>query len=189
MQQTINQPVPGHDPTATELLALFQEHFVVAGARLREEQVLPDLEAELLNPALGYESRADRQLAGWRLFLQLTPWMLCRVLVPESPEAMALFDHPEQALLPTLGPRVSVTILGQTQDAHVQFDRQLGVFGVQPLVVGLASYRSAEEVFTAWSGVIHQREEMRRQRAMDCRWQQELSRREIFSAFRGAASG
>ncbi|MBF0152805.1 MAG: [NiFe]-hydrogenase assembly chaperone HybE [Magnetococcales bacterium] len=173
---------PG-DPGEVEFHARFRVLFEAATEGLRREQVLPGLEADFLNLALGHETRACRHLEGWTLFLQLTPWMLCRVLVPETPRT-AIPDGRERVSLPTLGPRTSLTILGQTQEAHTQYDPQLGFFYIQPLVVGLSRYQTGDQVFAAWTDVVRFRDTIRKERSMECRWQQDLTRREIFGSFR-----
>ncbi|MBF0175253.1 MAG: [NiFe]-hydrogenase assembly chaperone HybE [Magnetococcales bacterium] len=177
------QPSPC-DPEWVFFLQAFQELFAAATRRLGAEQSVPGLEMEVINPLLGHEVRACRHVEGWSVFLQLTPWMLCRVLVPGKPPHDTVAQAWEQVSLPTLGPRVSLTMLGQDQDAHVQYDPQLGSFYLQPLVVGLSRYQTADQVFSAWTDVVQFRENVRRERSMTCRWQQDLTRREIFGSFR-----
>ncbi|MBF0136399.1 MAG: [NiFe]-hydrogenase assembly chaperone HybE [Magnetococcus sp. DMHC-1] len=170
-------------PDDAGLLREYGTLFAAASERLQQEQGVPGLTGDFFNPALGHEMRSFRRLAGWILFLQLTPWMLCRVLVPDAAQKMAM-ERLEKVLLPTLGPRISVTVLEETREAHAQYDARQGFFLVQPLVIGLAQYQTADQVFAAWTDVIQFRENVRRERSLTCRWQQDLTRREMFGSFR-----
>jgi hypothetical protein len=143
-----------------------------------------------VNEQMGIEVRAFRRLEGWRLALVLTPWMLARVLVPDRDPRLPLppgwtAAARDGAPYQVLGPPMSFSILGQDQQAHLNYHPSLGHYLLQPIALNMAPYASPEAVFEAWSEVIRTREENMEKHRDDCLWQQEISRRELFSRLRG----
>jgi hypothetical protein len=142
-----------------------------------------------VNERLGVEVRAFRRFEGWRMALVLTPWMLARLLVPDRdpqlplpPEWRAEVRH--GAPYQTLGPKVTFAILGQEQQAHLNYHPWLGHHLLQPIAFNMGAYASPEAVFDAWSKVIRTRDENMERHRKDCAWQREISRRELFSRLR-----
>lgn len=145
----------------------------------------------MANQRLGVQIRAFRRLEQWRVLLLLTPWMLSRLLVPERdpgivvpPEwrAEARRDAPYQLL----GPRVKPTILGRSQQAHLNYHPLLGHYLLQPIALDMEHYASPEAVFEQWNQVILTRDENMEKHRRDCPWQKEVSRRELFGRLRGS---
>lgn len=143
----------------------------------------------MLNPALGIQQRAFRQIEGWRVLLLLTPWMLARLLfpktppVPSLPEGWSAADRRDANYL-VLGPRLSFQLLGQTQQAHLNYHPRLGHYLLQPICLNLQPYEDADAVFEAWNAVIRTRDENLAKARRDCPLQEEVSRRELFTRFR-----
>jgi hypothetical protein len=144
-----------------------------------------------INERMGIEVRAFRRFEGWRLALVLTPWMLARVLIPDRdprlplpPEWTTAARHgaPHQVL----GPAMSFSILGQDQQAHLNYHPWLGHYLLQPIALNMAPYASPNAVFDAWGEVIRTRDENMEKHRKDCLWQEEISRRELFSRLRGS---
>lgn len=140
----------------------------------------------MANHALGIEFRALRRVENWRLLLVLTPWLLTRLLVPDEdpglpvpPEwaATRLTDADYQVL----GPRLSFEWLGTAQQAHLAYDRRLGHYLQQPLVLNMQGYADAEAVFAAWDDVIRKRDANMAAFQKECPWQREVSRRELLT--------
>jgi hypothetical protein len=139
----------------------------------------------LVNPALGVQVRALRRLEHWRLLLVLTPWMLARILVPDRDPGISLppgWSGPEREDAPhaVLGPLVRVELLGQGQQAHLNYAPGLGHYLLMPLVLNMEPYASPEEVLDAWDQVIRVRDANMAKFQRDCPWQREISRRELF---------
>ncbi len=142
------------------------------------------------NHALGVQLRAFRRLDNWRLLLVLTPWMLSRLLVPDRDPGLPIPAKWEKkyradADYQVLGPLLKLDILGQSQQAHLNYDTSLGHYLLQPIALNMAMYDSAEAVFEAWNQVIRTRDENMEKHRKDCSWQKEISRRELFGRLRG----
>jgi len=138
----------------------------------------------LINDGMGIEVRARRQLEGWNLLLLLTPWMLARLLTPRADPGIALpagWDagsrRGEAPLV--LGPEVGFELMGQSHKAHLNYHAGLGHYLLQPLILNMSNFQSADEVFAAWNGVIRRRDANMEQRRVECPWQKEVSRREF----------
>jgi hypothetical protein len=150
--------------------------------RLYEQLFQHDL---VINHALPIETRAARRVGDWRVFLLLTPWMLARTLVPGTPPALTFpseWQRSERAGADAvvLGPLLQFSLLDTAQKAHLNYDAVLGHYLLQPLVLAMEPFRDAGEVFSAWNDVIRTRDENMRKMERECRWQQEVSRREFF---------
>lgn len=143
----------------------------------------------MLNPALPIQQRAFRQIEGWRVLLLLTPWMLVRLLFPESPPFASVpagwgaADRREGPYR-VLGPRLSFQLLGQPQQGHLNYHPRLGHYLLQPICLNMQPYRDAAAVFEAWSEVIRTRDENLAKAQRDCPLQEEISRRELFARFK-----
>jgi hypothetical protein len=140
----------------------------------------------MTNARLPIEIRAFRHIEQWRVFLLLTPWMLVRVLVPEGDPGVEIppgwsAAERENAPYTLLGPALALKILGSDQKAHLAFHPQLGHYLIQPLVLSMQSYDSAEAVFSAWRQVIQTRNENMKRLSAHSRWQEDVSRREFFA--------
>ena len=142
-----------------------------------------------INHALPVETRALRRESEWRLFLLLTPWMLTRVLVPGSAPDV---DFPPETSLAeceardpvVLGPTLTFRLGNSPQKAHLSYHPLLGHYLLQPLVLAMESYRSADEVYAAWNDVIRTRNANMQRLARSCAWQEEVSRREFLQGLR-----
>ena len=144
----------------------------------------------LANRNLDVQTRSFRRLEGWRLVLVLTPWMLSRLLVPDRAPAVPIplewrAEARRDAAYQVLGPRVTVDILGQNQQAHLNYHPRLGHYLLQPIALNMESYISPDAVFDAWSQVIRTRDENMEKHRKDCPWQKEVSRRELLTRLRG----
>ncbi|NCS64607.1 MAG: hypothetical protein AUJ86_05200 [Hydrogenophilaceae bacterium CG1_02_62_390] len=143
-----------------------------------------------INPTLGIEVRALRRLDGWRIFLILTPWMLARIFLAERDPGMTIAREWQAAARTdapyvVIGPALKLTLVGGDQLAHLNYDRSLGHYLVQPLVQTMDKFTSADAVFQAWNEVIATRQRVMEEQQRDCPWQRELSRREFFTRFPG----
>ncbi len=143
----------------------------------------------MANPQLGIRIRAYRRSDDWRVLLLLTPWMFGRLLLPGQVPTIAVpyswqVERRRDADYVVLGPRVDFKLLQTNQVAHLAYDRVLGHYLCQPLILNLASYRDADAVFAAWDQVIQTRDENMARFARECPWQAEVSRRELFSRWR-----
>ncbi len=142
------------------------------------------------NHDLGVQVRAFRRVDVWRVLLVLTPWMLSRLMVPDHDPGLRI---PEQwdaesrmdADYLVLGPQLKFAILGQAQQAHLNYAASLGHYLLQPIALNMTSYDSADAVFKAWNQVIRTRDENMEKHRKDCAWQKEISRRELFGRLRG----
>jgi hypothetical protein len=141
-----------------------------------------------LNLNLGLEQRALRRIEDWRVLLLLTPWMFARLLFPDRSSGLTppkgwTAREREGAAYQVLGPHLAFSLLGQPQQAHLNYQPELGHYLVQPICLDLQTYPNAETVFVAWNQVIRTRDENMEKARRDCPWQKELSRREFFSRF------
>lgn len=137
-----------------------------------------------VNEALGLQIRACRRIEQWLALLLLTPWMLSRLWFPGKPPAIDIPSEwlPEQRSAEDyqlLGPACSFQVLGQQQQAHLNYHPDMGHYLLQPLVLNMQPYADAEAVFEAWNDVIRIRDENMRKMARDCPLQKEVSRREL----------
>ncbi len=143
-----------------------------------------------LNESLGLRARAARRIEGWHVLLLLTPWMLSRLWFPLHPPPIDIppewsAEARDEAAYQLLGPACSFEVLGQRQQAHLNYHPRFGHFLLQPLALNMQSYADAESVFEAWNEVIRVRDESMARMARDCPLQKEISRRELFRRFRG----
>jgi hypothetical protein len=84
-----------------------------------------------------------------------------------------------------LGPNLRFDLLGQPQQAHLNFHSRLGHYLLQPICLDMKPYRDADAVFEAWNQVIHIRDENMEKARRDCPLQKEISRRELFRRIKG----
>lgn len=139
----------------------------------------------LANHRLPIQVRAFRETGDWRIFLLLCPWMLSRCVCPKCDPGIPLPSGWEAttqdgADYTVLGPAVSFRLLETEHKAHLNFAPQLGHYLLQPLVMSMAQFDSAEAVLEAWNRVIETRKENMERMQRRCQWQEELSRREFF---------
>lgn len=140
----------------------------------------------LVNHDLPVEVRAFRRMEAWSVFLLLTPWMMSRVFLAMHDPGLDvpdewLAERRETAPYVVIGPAVSFTLLGQTQQAHLNHDSQLGHYLIQPLVQSMERFESQDAVFAAWDEVIQTRNRIMDEQKRECGWQKEVSRREFFA--------
>lgn len=143
-----------------------------------------------VNETLGLEVRACRRIDQWQALLLLTPWMLSRLWFPDEPPDVDVppgwrADSRDEGQYQLLGPACTFEVLGQQQQAHLNFHPALGHFLLQPLALNMQPYADAGSVFEAWNQVIRVRDENMRRMARDCPLQKEISRRELFRRLRG----
>jgi hypothetical protein len=145
----------------------------------------------LLNLDLEIQQRAFRHVEGWRVLLLLTPWMLSRLLFPDEPPPLDIpagwsaADRTDREYL-LLGPNLRFELLGQPQQAHLNYHPRLGHYLLQPICLNMKPYPDAEAVFEDWNQVIRTRDENMEKAKRDCPLQKEVSRRELFRRIRGA---
>jgi hypothetical protein len=143
----------------------------------------------MVNRSLQIQQRAFRHIGGWRVLLLLTPWMLSRLLFPDEPPPIAIPEgwsaesrkNKEYVLL---GPRLGFDLLGQPQQAHLNFHARLGHYLLQPICLDMKPYADGEAVFEKWNMVIRTRDENMEKAKRDCPLQKEISRREFLRQFR-----
>ncbi|MBF0160539.1 MAG: [NiFe]-hydrogenase assembly chaperone HybE [Magnetococcales bacterium] len=133
------------------------------------------------NPVIPIVTHSFRHREGWRIFLLLTPWMLTRLLLPMRDPGLSLPNQQQKDTLMLLGPLLEVDLLGQRQKAHLQYHPLLGHYLIQPLIQSLHKYSDADAVLSAWSTIVDTRDTLIRQHDRHCKWQQDVSRREMFS--------
>lgn len=143
----------------------------------------------IVNHDLPIDVRALRHTDPWRIVLVLTPWMLARLFSPLRDPNIALPEgwHASErsdASYTVIGPPIAFSVLGQQQTAYLNYHPPLGHYLIQPLVQSMQQYASAEAVYEAWSEIIRRRDETIRARQLECKWQNEVSRREFFTGFR-----
>lgn len=143
----------------------------------------------MANRALGFHLHGYRHKDRWRIILALTPWMLSRlwfadtppdIEIPHSWWASQRADADYQLLGPALDPPEQIG----GGKAHLNYHPTLGHYLMQPIVLNMESYGSAEEVFKAWNRIIQARDEALQQMEKECGWQREVSRRELFTNHR-----
>lgn len=142
------------------------------------------------NHALPVRVSALRRVEDWRVFLLLTPWMMSRLFLPLRPPRIALpsgwsaESRRGQAYV-VIGPAVRLTLGTGEQSAHLNHDRVVGHYLIQPLVQAMDAYESADQVYSAWNEVIATRDRVMVEQQRDCPWQAEVSRREWFARVLG----
>ena len=142
------------------------------------------------NPALPVQMRALRRVDNWRAFLLLTPWMMSRLFLPlrqpdlPLPPAWTPEARRRQPYV-VIGPALDLTLQSGVQRAHINYDDVLGHYLIQPLVLAMHAYESADQVFAAWNEVIAARDRVMAEQQRDCPWQKEVSRREWFARVLG----
>jgi hypothetical protein len=169
--------------------AELQEAVLAVHQALYREQLSQD---PLCNGNLPIELRACRTLEQWQLMLLLTPWMLARLLLPTHPPKLELpggwsAEERQEADYLVLGPRLDFQLLDQPRQAHLNHHPRLGHYLLQPLILNMAGFDSADAVFEAWNRVIRTRDENMEKIRRDCPWQKDVSRRELFRGLRGNA--
>jgi hypothetical protein len=80
-----------------------------------------------------------------------------------------------------LGPTCAFTAAGAEWKAHFSFHPGLGHFLIQPLIMAMDGYASADSVFAAWDEVIRTRDANMAKAQRDCRMQREVSRHELLA--------
>jgi len=133
---------------------------------------------------LPVEIRALRRIDTWRVLLLLTPWMLARLLFPDAPPGLRIppgwsARKRREAPYLVLGPFLNFDLLAQPQQAHLNYQRRLGHYLLQPICLDIRLYKTADAVFDAWGQVIRVRDENMEQAERDCPLQKEISRREL----------
>nr|VFJ87267.1 MAG: Protein of unknown function (DUF3457) [Candidatus Kentron sp. H]VFJ88903.1 MAG: Protein of unknown function (DUF3457) [Candidatus Kentron sp. H]VFJ95144.1 MAG: Protein of unknown function (DUF3457) [Candidatus Kentron sp. H] len=142
-------------------------------------------EIMVVNHDLPILVRALRRVECWRVFLLLTPWMLARIFAPSQappipiPEA---WRGPARADKPytVIGPAIGMVVRETAEKAHINYHPRIGHYLVQPLIQSMESFTSPDEAFEAWNTVIRTRTENIRELNRRCRWQEDISRRELF---------
>lgn len=163
--------------------------FVAEALKLHRELYDKHFAQDLLaNHRLPIQVRAFRKTGIWRIFLVLCPWMLSRCVSPLRDPGIPLPAGWEktaraQADYILLGPALSFRLLDAEHKAHLNFAPTLGHYLMQPLVLSMAQYESAEAVFEAWNRVIETRKANMEKMQRRCQWQEEVSRREFFHRF------
>ncbi|MBF0110993.1 MAG: hypothetical protein HQL76_17645 [Magnetococcales bacterium] len=143
------------------------------------------------NPHIITATRALREVAGWWMFLLLTPWCLVRILIPPADhQQLDSWREAGSGIKDlALGQPVTLVIDGSERKAHLEFHEALGVHFIEPLVLNMTGYRGNDEVFAAHERVIATRDGILARTGRSCTRQTEISRRELFSPFRKLAGG
>lgn len=139
----------------------------------------------MVNLNLPIQQRAFRRIESWRVLLLLTPWMLSRLLFPDTPPSLKIppdwsAAERQDADYLLLGPHIGFELLGQPQQAHLNFHPRLGHYLLQPICLNMETYADAASVFEEWNQVIRTRDENMEKAKRDCPLQKEVSRRELF---------
>jgi len=142
-----------------------------------------------VNLNLPIQQRAFRRIESWRVLLLLTPWMLSRLLFPDTPPSLKIpadwsAAERQDADYLLLGPHMRFELLGQPHQAHLNFHPRLGHYLLQPICLNMSPYSNAEAVFEDWNQVIRTRDENMEKAKRDCPLQKEISRRELFRRLR-----
>lgn len=143
-----------------------------------------------VNHALPIELRAWRRTGPWGVGLLLTPWVLGRLWLTDTDPGLPIpagWGADERAEMGpvVVGPTVRFRALETDQRAHLNYHRSLGHYLIQPLIQNMEGFSEPREVYEAWEQVIAHRDRVAEEQERDCPWQQEISRREFFSRFRG----
>ena len=182
MNATDWQPIPAELADDAALSRLVEELYRDQYRRWHQDSMTA-------NPALPVTTRALRRIGPWRVMLLLTPWMFTR-----------LFIHDERAPLEVpvgwsanqrgerddtvIGPAVTFTLFDTPQKAHLNYHHRLGHFLLQPLVMAMEQYATADSVFAAWDEVIRTRDENMKRMQAQCPMQENISRREFLGGLR-----
>ena len=135
-----------------------------------------------VNLNLPVETRAYREIEGWRVFLLLTPWMLARLLFPAADAGLSLPGGWQPGnRFQLLGPMVHFTLLESRHKAHLHHHPRLGTFLIQPLILNMQPFDGPETVYRAWNQVIQTRDRNRRRLQVHSPWHEAVSRREFFT--------
>lgn len=139
-----------------------------------------------INPRLPIEVRAFRRIDRWRVFLLLTPWMLVRAWVSESATKFAIpqgwsATERDSAPYTLLGPVFNFVVLNSVQKVHLAYERQIGHYFIQPLILSVESYDSARSVYDAWRQLVKTRIQKLAYQKNASKWHSEISRREFFT--------
>ncbi len=162
---------------------VFLERIIAIHQEIYKHYFSQDL---MVNHQLEIKSRSFRVLNQWRIFLLTTPWMLARFLIPESDPDIIIPDEwsAEQRQgkpYEVLGTAVKLPFLPGKQQAHFNYQQEIGHYFLQPLAMNMSSYQCAEDAFEAWNQVIKTRNENMEKYKHECNWHKEISRREFFT--------
>jgi hypothetical protein len=140
----------------------------------------------MVNRALGFHLRGYRHKDNWRIILALTPWMLTRLWFTETPSEIQIPDgwrsqQRADADYQLLGPSIALPEELGDGKAHINYHPALGHYLLQPIALNMEAYGSAQEAFEAWNQVTKTRDEALTQIEKACEWQQEISRRELYT--------
>lgn len=140
-----------------------------------------------VNHALPIMTHAFRRLDQWRVFLLLTPWMLARVFVPNRDPGVSVPAEWRASVRQgrpyrVIGPGCDLDLLSGRQRAHLNFAPRIGHYLIHPLILSMLEFQTAEQVFAAWNRVIVTRNDNIKRLGRTNPQQEEISRREFFSA-------
>lgn len=142
----------------------------------------------MLNHQLPFGMRGWQQHDDWYEGILLTPWMLAHVYFPRQPPVEPLAEGWEAesraaADYRVIGPLLDFDIGEERPSAHVNYDPAIGHYLLRPLIQSLAKYRTADEVYAAWDGVLAARQAYRRQleEERQAKAQEPVSRREFMT--------
>ncbi|MCB1858991.1 MAG: [NiFe]-hydrogenase assembly chaperone HybE [Gammaproteobacteria bacterium] len=143
--------------------------------------------ASEVNHQLPIITHAFRQLGEWRVFLLLTPWMLARVFVPNRDPGVSVPAEWRASVRQgrpyrVIGPGCDLDLLSGRQRAHLNFAPRIGHYLIHPLILSMLEFQTAEQVFAAWNRVIVTRNDNIKRLGRTNPQQEEISRREFFSA-------
>ncbi len=167
---------------AALVTAVEEEHRLIYARYFRDE-----LE---VNHRLPVMTHAFRRLQQWRLFLLLTPWMLTRVFIPDTPPDIEIpVDWRAKArkgrAYRVIGPTLDLNLLSGKQKAHLNYSSNIGHYLLHPLILSMSKFHTPEEVFRAWNKVIEARNRTIKKMQKQNPQHNEISRREFFSGIRG----
>ena len=138
-----------------------------------------------VNHLLPVRVQAFRRVGCWRVFLLLTPWMLSRILIPDSDPGIEIpgeWCSDTRAGQPyrVIGPAYSLKLLTGSQKAHLNYSDRLGHYLLHPLILSMRDFRSTEEVFRVWNRIIETRNRNLQELEQRSLQQEEITRREFF---------
>jgi hypothetical protein len=149
----------------------FQLALLVAHRQIHDRHFTAD---RMINRALGFHLHGYRRMDNWRIILALTPWMLAQLWFADTPPDIAIpngwgAEQRADADYQSLGPGIDLPAKAGAGKAHLNYHRTLGHYLLQPIVLNMEPYGSAQEIFEAWRQVTRCQEKNIKQRQRECK--------------------
>jgi hypothetical protein len=136
----------------------------------------------LSSESLGFHLHAYRRTSGWRVAVILTPWMMSRLLFPEQDPHIVIpqgWSGEERCGTDyqALGPSLRLGWSGHYMQAHLNFHARLGHYLLQPILMNMKNYRTADQALEAWRDAIGTKGKKMMGMLQNCPWQEAFSDR------------